>query len=159
MKRGEALYVQGSAYFYGLARERIDHAKAHDLWAQAAAEGFGAAIGRCHFFGCGGFEKDELKAFRAWNEAAEECPYATFLLGFAYSSGCGVGKDEVKGLSMLRSAAKRGVGPAMNNCARALEHGKGTQKDSPGAWKLYRRAAEEHGVASAELRSGISPGR
>ena len=68
MKRGEALYVQGSAYFYGLARERIDHAKAYDLWAQAAAEGFGGALGRCLFFGCGGFEKDELKAFRGWNE-------------------------------------------------------------------------------------------
>lgn len=147
------LYNEGSAYFYGLGKCVINHEKSREAWVRASNLGHNAARGRCHFFGYSPYSKDSIKTIECWTDAMNEGdPEGHFLLGFAYSTGYGVMQDCDKGYALYESAAHKGVGPALNNCARVNEK----KEMFSTSWDQYNIAAEKYYVASAQYRIGLA---
>ena len=101
---------------------------------------------------CVEFEKwrcrsDKIKADREGNinsvrkRAEAGDPAAQRNLGFRYSRGVDVEKDEKKAFEWTKKAAEQGDAKAMFNLANAYANGDGVEKDKEKAVKWYRRAA------------------
>ena len=64
-------------------------------------------------------------------------------LGFMYSRGRGVGKDDRKAVRWYRKAAEQGDATAQSNLGFMYERGRGVGKDDREAVRWYRKAAEQ----------------
>ena len=148
------LYAEGSAYFYGFGKYKIDHTLTCKSWVRAANLGHLTAQGRCHFFGYEPYAKDKIKAIECWTLASSNNdPEGSFLLGFVHLTGYGdVKKNTEKGFALYQSAADRGVAPAINNCARLNEENGRLEK----AWVQFYESAAEFKIASAQFRVGVA---
>ena len=70
-------------------------------------------------------------------------------MGFAYSYGQGVPKDEVEAVKWFRKAAEQGDARAQFHLGFAYSNGQGVTKDDAEAIKWFRKAAEQ-GDAEAQ---------
>ena len=68
------------------------------------------------------------------------------LLGYGYSSGCGVEKDDTEAAKWYRMAAEQGDASAQSTLGLFYETGKGGELNPSEATKWYRRAAEKGDV-------------
>ncbi len=94
------------------------------------------ALCACSEGGATDFEKTKMRA-----EAGHADAQTT--LGFMYSSGMGVVKDEVESAKWFHKAANQGNAAAQYNLADICENGRGMPKDLAEAAKLYRKAADQ----------------
>ena len=74
--------------------------------------------------------------------AAAGDPAAQRVLGFRYSQGIDVEKDEKKAFELTKKAAEQGDGKAMFNLANNYANGSGVTKDKAKAITWYRNAAK-----------------
>ncbi len=98
-------------------------------------------------------------AFRIWRELAEggHAP-AQVDLGYLYSEGIGVQRDDSLAVHWFRLAAEQGNLDAKNNLGFMYALGRGTPQDTQLASRLYREAARAgHYVAAQNLRAGLVP--
>jgi TPR repeat protein len=79
---------------------------------------------------------------------------AQLRLGFLYSSGRGVPKDDAAALSLFRKAADQGDARAQNNLGLMYEDGRGVPKNDATAVSWYRKAADQ-GHARAQNNLGL----
>lgn len=106
-----------------------------------------------------------------WNAAAQQQPPASpgeiaellakaeqgdaaaqFKLGFRYSNGQDVPKNEAAAVRWYYKAAEQGLAAAQNNLGAAFASGRGVAKDDSEAVKWYRKAAEQgHAYAQSNL--------
>jgi TPR repeat protein len=103
--------------------------------------------GLCYEIGMGA-TADMGKGIAAYNKAMElESPRATHKMAMLYLSGYaqphGLARDVVKGLKLLRQAAKAGEGAAYNSIALIFLHGQfGQQPDRDKALKSFTLSAK-----------------
>lgn len=75
-------------------------------------------------------------------------------LGFAYTEGRGVPRDEEQALAWYRKAAEQGLALAQNNVAFAYRDGRGVLQDYAQAAAWFRKAAEQ-GNSNAQYNLGL----
>lgn len=103
-------------------------------------------------------EKDMPKYLR-WLEisANNDYPQAINKLGFVYSKGELIVKDDAKAFSLFQRAAKAGNAAAMNNLSWCYLNGAGVERDDEQGDFWLTKAAEK-GLASAQYVLGVSQG-
>ena len=87
-------------------------------------------------------------------EAEQGDAEAQFSLGWRYSVGSGVPKDDQEAVKWYRKAANQGLAKAQLSLGLQYATGEGVLEDDWEAVKWYRRAAEQ-GYADAQLYLGI----
>ena len=79
---------------------------------------------------------------------------AQFSLGWVYSTGSGVPKDDGKAVEWYRKAAEQGYALAQSNLGVMYVEGRGVPQDNVKAVEWYRKAAEQ-GNALAQSNLGL----
>lgn len=106
-------------------------------------------------------EGDNADAFRALEQALELDPSNPSYqndLGFYYSKGIGVPKNQVKAVELFQKAAEQKYPAALSNLGSCYEHGLGgLTQDAESALKNYEAAAQL-GYAEAENNIGFMYG-
>jgi hypothetical protein len=97
-------------------------------------------------------EKSNAACALAWLEraAAQGRASAISLLGWTYSTGALVLRDEQRAFGYFIDAAKLGDAAAQNNIGQLYETGRGVPADGGAAFTWYQRAAEA-GLGSAQV--------
>ncbi len=119
-----------------------------------------------------GVAKDPAQAVAWWRKAAEPRgewedeskpgekisdqgdANAQNYLGWAYSNGEGVQKDDAQAATWFRKAADQGNAGAQNNLGMVYDNGRGVPKDDAQAAAWWRKAAEQ-GNADAQFSLGV----
>ena len=113
---------------------------------EAASLGHPAAMGKMahdYYFGKGGFEKDDAKAFDFATRAAKEGDGdGMYILGGCYSNGQGVAVDKVAALKWYEEAAKKGKGHGMYFSGLFYSVGLGCVKDDKKAAAYFKSATD-----------------
>lgn len=110
------------------------------------------------------FEKKYLEALPWLRRAANlENGYANYLLGFMYSKGQGVDKDEAKGFEYFLKGAEQGDVNAMFRAGHSYRFGWGTSGNIVSAREWYQKAANAGNVEALlemgdSYYSGSNPG-
>jgi TPR repeat protein len=79
---------------------------------------------------------------------------AQFNLGYMYTEGQGMRRDQVAGARWYRKAADQGRANAQFNLALLYQNGKGVPRDYGAAATWFRKAADQ-GYVDAQLNLGI----
>lgn len=167
----------GSLHRLGIVAERND-AKACDYYGRAAQQGHVAAL--FHASACGDpkagaagreraaqaghplaqemkgreclRERRDAECALAWlgRAAAQGRAGAMSLLGWMYSTGEFVARDETRAFGYFLDAARLGDVAAENNVGQMYETGRGAPADGGAAFAWYQRAAEA-GLGSAQV--------
>ena len=97
-------------------------------------------------------ERPNADCALAWlgRAAAQGRASATSLLGWMYSTGELVPRDDTRALAYLLDAAKLGDAAAQNNVGQIYETGRGVPVNGDEAFAWYKRAAEA-GLGSAQV--------
>lgn len=99
---------------------------------------------------------DEEAAFSEFRAAAEQGNSdAQSFLGFMYSEGRGVARDDIEAVHWFRAAAEQGDATAQYNLGLMYGRGLGVGRDDVEAVRWFRAAAEQ-GLAVAQRLLGIS---
>ena len=97
---------------------------------------------------------DYQQAARLFRAAAEKGDAAAQnRLGFMYTAGQGVARDDAQALAWYRKSAKAGLAKAQANLATLYFEGLGVERDYSQALAWYRKAAEQ-GLAFAQEKLG-----
>jgi TPR repeat protein len=166
-QQGDAMgeYYLARAYQLGQGVLSRDAARADDLLAQSAAQGFPqaqVALGENFLNGAGVAKDDEgaVKLFRAAAEAGE--PQGMYDFGAALAGGIGVAKDSAQAITWYERAAEFGQPNAMQGLAQMLYADNGTASDKAKAYywaqlalRYYRPAEADDAIKITELRSGL----
>jgi TPR repeat protein len=168
----------GALYRLGVVAEQ-NSAKACDYYAKAAEKGHVAALYQASACAGTGAERSQLLERAAaggqplaqemvgracarekrdrdctitWlnRAAAQGRSSAMSLLGFMYSQGDLVGRDEKRAFAYFLDAAKLGDMAAQNNIGQMYETGRGTAANPAEAFAWYKRAAER-GLGYAQV--------
>lgn len=100
-------------------------------------------------------KEDNLTAFKACHPLAEEGnAVAQTRIGYLYSNGKGVAKDEAQALQWYTKAAQQGNATAQYNLGLAYFNGEGIAKNPSQAAQWFRKAAEQ-GYALAQYNLGV----
>ena len=75
-------------------------------------------------------------------------------LGYRYTMGNGVAKDDKEAVKWYRKAAEQGYAPAQNSLGFSYLKGNGVEKNAAEAVKWFRKAAEQ-GYAKAQCQLGF----
>ena len=95
-------------------------------------------IGKCHYYGWGGINKDTKEAVRLYGlSAAQGHASAQNNLGVCYKNGQGVAKDLKEAVRLYGLSAAQGHAGAQNNLGYCYQNGEGVAKDLKGAVRLY----------------------
>ena len=97
-------------------------------------------------------EKQDVECALAWlgRAAAQGRAGAMSLLGWTYSTGELVPRDDQRAFAYLMDAAKLGDAAAQNNVGQMYETGRGAPANGGEAFTWYKRAAEA-GLGSAQV--------
>lgn len=128
-----ATFEEGlAAYDAATASKDLEHegyAQAYEIWRPLAKAGHPGAtyhVGMLHYFGLGGVEFDQYRAFQLFTAAAENgYPLAQSLLGLMAEQGDGtftVVSEDVA-LQWYRKSAESGHCPAVRRLSVAYEKG------------------------------------
>ncbi len=95
---------------------------------------------------------DKKDVYSTYAEASDV--EAQVMLGWMYSSGDGVEKNEVEAVKWYRKAAEQGNANGQNNLGGMYRDGLGVARDDAEAVKWYRKAAEQ-GNALGQYNLGV----
>ncbi|POG66415.1 kinase-like domain-containing protein, partial [Rhizophagus irregularis DAOM 181602=DAOM 197198] len=95
-----------------------------------------------------GTNKNEIKAFELYKEAAEYDIVAINRLGHCYQEGIGTKKDESKAFELYEEATKKGHINSINDLGYCYQEGIGTEKNEYKAFGLFKEAVEKGDISS-----------
>ncbi|GEM_PF-4833454 len=140
-----ALFREAHRLYLGKGVQR-DYARAYELYARAARQGYAPAqymAGVCREYGQG-TAKDLDKAYRYYLLGAKQgYARAEIKVGLFYWHGRGRPKDYAEAVKWFSLAARQGSKTGLNNMGAAYEFGYGTRKDPQIALSYYERAARK----------------
>src|SRR5204862_207457 len=88
-----------------------------------------------------GTEKNEIKAFELYKEAAEKGDITSMNdLGNCYLNEIGTEKNEIKAFELYKEVADKGQISAIYNLGYCYQFGIGTEKNEIKAFELYKEA-------------------
>jgi TPR repeat protein len=107
-----------------------------------------------------GLTSDLIQAMNWLRKAAEKDPDAEAYLGWAYSHGEGMPKNDDEAVNWYRKSAEHGSAMGQSNLAFMYENGRGVHKDLSEAAKWVQAAAEQgEGSAQYHLAELYEDGR
>ena len=126
-----------------------DAARASDLYAQAAHQGFARAqLLYADALAAKGLESHDECMRWAKASADQDNPWGQNLVGVNYQKGRGVAKDYTQAASWYRKAADQGLGAAQGNLAYLLRCGFGLRQNQATALEWYRKGAAQGDIES-----------
>lgn len=100
-------------------------------------------LGRAYWFGQFGVQRNTTRAVEWYRRAASlGDTLAQVDLGYAYSSGTGLTRDDGAAARFYGEAAERGFGLAQYNLGTFYRDGRGVRQDHGRALSLFRQAAD-----------------
>ncbi|MEP3944609.1 hypothetical protein [Ascidiaceihabitans sp.] len=110
------------------------------------------ALGTKYLQGTQDFDPNPTEALR-WLQAAAQAgdPGAMSNLGFGYTQGTVLPRDDALAAQWYQRASDRGLARATLALARMVETGRGVQADRAGSFALYQLAVEQGSTLAAQL--------
>lgn len=149
-----ALYSLGLMYQRGRGVEK-DSSKAIHYYELSARAGSANALNNMGvmYQRGDGIPVDYVKARELFARAAETHTMAKYNLGLLYEEGLGGERDFSKSTPLFEACAMEGAPPCMYRYARALEAGRGVEKNLELAEKFFIQAAShDYALAKRKVR-------